>query len=157
VGGGRNLVARAERERGRGGSAEGASERVEVGEKGMGLKRGASAGTWPENAWTWVRPRRGIVSERLGTADRWGRWDREGSERVGERNGADRPGPRVAREREGERGRAGVGADGQGPPVRHRGRAGASARGAGPAWAKWAEMAFFYFQGISNCFSIYFL
>jgi hypothetical protein len=59
------------RERGRGGSAEGASERGEVGEQGAG------AGTWPENARTWARPRQGIVGERLGTADRWGRRDRE--------------------------------------------------------------------------------
>jgi hypothetical protein len=46
-----------------------------VGEQGAGLKRGA--GTWPENARTWARPLRGIVGERLGTADRWGRRDRE--------------------------------------------------------------------------------
>jgi hypothetical protein len=51
--------ARAERERGRGGSAEGASERGEVGEQGAGLKRGAGAGTWSENVRTWVRPRWG--------------------------------------------------------------------------------------------------
>jgi hypothetical protein len=105
--------------------AEGASERGEVGEQGAGLKRGTGAGMWPENAQMWVRPRRAIVGERLGTADRWCRRDREGSERSGERNGADRPGPRVAREREGEIGRAGVGADRRGPPVRHRRRAGA--------------------------------
>jgi hypothetical protein len=82
---------------------KGASERGEVGEQGVGLKRGAGAGTWPENVRTWARPRRGIVGERLGTADRWGRRDREGSERAGERNGADRPGPRGS-ERERERG-----------------------------------------------------
>jgi hypothetical protein len=41
VGGGGALVARAERERGRGGSAKGASERGEVGEQGAELKRGA--------------------------------------------------------------------------------------------------------------------
>jgi hypothetical protein len=51
VGDGRALVARTERERGRGGSAEGASERGEVGEQGTELKRGT--GTWPENARTW--------------------------------------------------------------------------------------------------------
>jgi hypothetical protein len=56
VGGGRALVTHAERERGRGGSAEGGSERGEVGKQGAGLKRGADAGTWPENAWTWARP-----------------------------------------------------------------------------------------------------
>jgi hypothetical protein len=57
--------------------AEGANERGEVGEQGARLKRGAGARTWPENARTWARPRRGIVGERLGMADRWGRWDRE--------------------------------------------------------------------------------
>jgi hypothetical protein len=56
VGGGGALVARAERERGRAGLAKGASERGEVGEQGAGLKRGVGAGTWTENAWTWVRP-----------------------------------------------------------------------------------------------------
>jgi hypothetical protein len=116
--------------------AEGASEKGEVGEQGAGLKRGAGAGTWPENAQTWARPRRGIVGERLGMADRWGRRDREGSEHTGERNGVDRPGPRGSeRERGGER-RAGVGADRRGPPVRHRGRAGTGAGLSGPTWAE---------------------
>jgi hypothetical protein len=91
VGGGGALVASAERERGQGGSAEGTSERGEVGEQGAGLKRGAGARTSPENAWTWTSPWRGIVGERLGTADRWGRRDTEGSERTGERNDTDRP------------------------------------------------------------------
>jgi hypothetical protein len=68
------------------------------------LKRGAGAGTWLENVRMWARPRRGIVGERLGTADRWGRRDREGSERASERNGTDRLGPRGS-EREGERAR----------------------------------------------------
>jgi hypothetical protein len=127
-----SLFACAERQRGRGCLAEGASEQGEVGEQGAGLKRGA--GTWPENARTWARPRWGIVGERLGTADRWGRRDREGSERVGERNGADRPGPRGSeRERGGGRGCAGVDADRRGPPLRHQGRAGAGARVRG--WA----------------------
>jgi hypothetical protein len=54
-----SLHAWAERERGREGLAEGANERGEVGEQGAGLKRGAGAGTWPENARTWARPRRG--------------------------------------------------------------------------------------------------
>jgi hypothetical protein len=91
VGGGGALVTRAERERGRGGSVDGATERGEVGKQGAELKRGADAGTWPENAWTWAHPRRGIVGERLGTADRWGRRDRE---RVGAGKGTaptDRP------------------------------------------------------------------
>jgi hypothetical protein len=50
---------RAKRERERGGSAEGANERGEVGEQGTGLKRGAGARTWLENARSWARPRRG--------------------------------------------------------------------------------------------------
>ena len=54
-----SLFARAERERGREGLAEGANERGEVGEQGAGLKRGAGAGAWPENARTWACPRRG--------------------------------------------------------------------------------------------------
>jgi hypothetical protein len=88
-----SLFVRAERERGRGGLAEGASEPGEVGEQGARLKRGTGARTWPENAQTWARPRWGIVGERLGTADRWGRRDREGNEHAGERNDTDRPGP----------------------------------------------------------------
>jgi hypothetical protein len=51
--------ARSERERERGGSAEGANERGEVGEQGAGLKRGAGAWTWLENARSWAHPRRG--------------------------------------------------------------------------------------------------
>jgi hypothetical protein len=54
-----SLFARAERERGRAGLAEGASERGEVGEQGARLKRGVGAGTWPVNARTWARPRQG--------------------------------------------------------------------------------------------------
>jgi hypothetical protein len=54
-----SLHARAERERGREGLAEGANERGEVGEQGAGLKRGTCARTWPENARTWACPWRG--------------------------------------------------------------------------------------------------
>jgi hypothetical protein len=50
-----SLHAWAEQERRRGGLAKGAIERGEVGEQGVGLKRGAGAGTWPENARTWAR------------------------------------------------------------------------------------------------------
>jgi hypothetical protein len=45
------------------------------------------------------------VGERLRTTDMWGRRDREGSERGGERNCAGRPGPRGS---ERERGREGA-------------------------------------------------
>jgi hypothetical protein len=58
-GGGAPWSAWVERERGREGWAEGANERGEVGEQGAGLKRGAGARTWPENARKWARPRRG--------------------------------------------------------------------------------------------------
>jgi hypothetical protein len=69
--------AQVERERGRGSWAEGANERGEVGEQGAWVKRGAGAQTWPENTRSWVRPRWEIMGERLETADRWGRRDRE--------------------------------------------------------------------------------
>jgi hypothetical protein len=39
-----------ERERGRGSWTKGTNERGEVGEQGVGLKRGMRARTWPENA-----------------------------------------------------------------------------------------------------------
>ena len=57
--GGGSRFAWAEREIGRESWAEGANERGEVGEQGAGLKRGAGARTWPENARSWARPRRG--------------------------------------------------------------------------------------------------
>jgi hypothetical protein len=121
-----SLVARAELERERGGSAEGASERGEVGEKGAGLKRDADARTWSENVRTWARPRRGIVGGRLGMTDRWARQGKE-RERAREKGTTptDRP-HRAARGRESECAR--VGADRRGPPVRHRGHAGAGTR-----------------------------
>ena len=71
-------------------------------------------------------------------------------------DGADKLGPRSS---ERERGREGalVGADRRDLPIRHRGRADAGARMGlgrlGLNGLKWL----FYFQGISNCFSIYFL
>jgi hypothetical protein len=123
----------AERERGRGSWAEGANERGEVGEQGVGLKRGAEARTWPENARSWARPRRGIVGRRLETADRWGLWDRE-RERESGRGGGGRTVPTtLAHWVERGRGRAQACADRRGPPVRHRGRAGAG-------WAKWTDL-----------------
>jgi hypothetical protein len=48
-----------DRERGRESWAEGVNERGEVGEQGAGLKRGAGARTWSENARSWTRPRWG--------------------------------------------------------------------------------------------------
>jgi hypothetical protein len=54
-----SLFAWAEQERGRESWAEGANERGGVGEQDAGLKRGTGARTWPENARSWARPRRG--------------------------------------------------------------------------------------------------
>jgi hypothetical protein len=63
-----------------------------------------------------------IVGERLDTADRWGRWNRERGAGARGRTSADRSGPRdKEREREEER-RDRVGADRRYPPVRQRGR-----------------------------------
>jgi hypothetical protein len=111
--------------------SEGANERGEVGEQGAGLKQGTSARTWPENAQSWARPRRGIVGGRLGTIDSWARRDRE-RERARGKGTALTDWPHKA-----VRGREGVsvqaGADRRGPPVRHRGPAGAGAH-AGLGW-----------------------
>jgi hypothetical protein len=75
----------------------------------------------------------GLWARGYGRADRWGRRDRERrSGRARETTPTGRP-HRAARERErGGSGRARVGADRRGPPVRHRGaRARACARGLG--------------------------
>jgi hypothetical protein len=65
---------------------------------------------------------REIVVERLGTADRWGRRDKEReSRRGGERTAPTARPYRAARERGSERAR--VGTDRRGPPIKHRGRA----------------------------------
>jgi hypothetical protein len=96
-----SLVTRAERERGRGGLAEGASERGEVGEQGARFKRDAGARTWPKNMRSWARPRQGIVGGRLGMTDRWARWDRERESRRGEKGRRRQIGP--TEQREGER------------------------------------------------------
>jgi hypothetical protein len=64
---------RAERE----GLVEGANERGEVGEQGAGLKRGTGAGRGRRTRGRGRVHGGEIVGERLGTADRWGRWDKE--------------------------------------------------------------------------------
>jgi hypothetical protein len=51
--GGRAPCSRGQSER----EGERAGQRAQ--KQGAGLKRGAAARTWPENAWTWARPRRG--------------------------------------------------------------------------------------------------
>jgi hypothetical protein len=87
---------------------------------------------------------------RLETADRWGRWDNQresGHGGGGGENDTDSSGPR-GRERE----RSGLGRQAGSACQAH------GARDLG--WAKWADLSsngLFYFQGISNCFSIYFL
>jgi hypothetical protein len=58
-----------------------------------------------------------IVGERLGTIDRWGRWDREREWVRGKRTALTALPHRAARERGSERAR--VGADRRGLPVRH--------------------------------------
>jgi hypothetical protein len=72
-----------------------------------GSKRGARAWTWPENARTWVRPRRGDrgLEVRDGLTSGDGGAERESGH--GEKNEADSSGPRDRereRERERERG-----------------------------------------------------
>jgi hypothetical protein len=96
-----------------------------------------------------------IVGGRLRTADRWGRRDRE-RKRAGaaENNGTER-----VRPRDRERGREGALRVAPTGGTRLSGRGGARAW-ARADWAKWAALGrirFSIFQGISNCFSIYFL
>jgi hypothetical protein len=116
---------RAERER----EGEGAGQRAQMRERGggragRGAQRGAGARTWPENARTWARPRRGDRGREVrdgltggdGGAERereWA-WGKERHRQLG---------PTGQR----ERGRVSVQscADRRDPPVRHRGRAGA--------------------------------
>jgi hypothetical protein len=108
-----------------------------VGEQGTGLKRGARARTWPENAQSWARPRWGRSWVRGSRqADRWGRRVRE---REGARGGEWRRQlwPMGQREGGGEGEGAQVCADRRGPPVRHRRRAGAH--------GSWAKLAFSIF------------
>jgi hypothetical protein len=143
--GGRALGSRGRSER----EGEGAGQRAQMREgrwasRVRGSKGGAGARTWPENARSWARPWREIMGERLETADRWGRWNREReSARARERTSIDRSGP-WDKEREGEK-CARVGADRRDPPVRRRGRAGAGAHSLGLNGPTWAEMTFSIF------------
>jgi hypothetical protein len=94
---------------------------------------------------------REIVGERLGTANRWGRRDREREWARGKRTAPTTRRHRAAREREG------VSALGLAPTggARLSGTEGARAR-AGLSGLVWADWAFSFFLE-SNCFSIYFL
>jgi hypothetical protein len=78
--------------------AEGANERGEVGELGAGLKRGADARMWPENARSWARPWRGDRGREVGDG---------GTQRERQQAQAMEPAPTgrphsAAREREGK-------------------------------------------------------
>jgi hypothetical protein len=64
-----------------------------------------------------------IVGERLGTADRWGRRDRERKWAWGGENGTDSSVPHSSERKRGSEGTR-VGADRRGPPIKHQGRAG---------------------------------
>jgi hypothetical protein len=111
------------------GRADVAGERADV---------GAGARTWLDNARTWARQRRGIMGERLGTTDRWGRRDREGNEHAGERNSTDRPSPWDR-----ERGREGALKVAPTGRTRLSGREGERARArTGLSGLPWAEIGF---------------
>jgi hypothetical protein len=142
-GGGGSRFAWAERERGRASQAGGANEREEVGEQGVGVKRGAGARTWSGNTRSWARQRRGdhgrevrdkLIDGSVGQREGKRAWARATAP-TGRSHGAAR-----------ERGREGawVCADRRGPPVRHRDtRAQARARArAGLNGLPWAELAF---------------
>jgi hypothetical protein len=126
---------------------EGANGRGEVGEQGAGFKRGAGARSWPENARTWARPRRGDHGREVRDTLTSGI---DGAEREGagarESNGADRPVP-LSSERARERGRSGLrrqaGPACQAERARGRGhgRAGARTR-VGLNGLPWAELTF---------------
>jgi hypothetical protein len=122
-----------------------------VGEQGAEVKRGVGAWTWPEKAWSWARPQRKIVGERLETADRWGQWDRERA-RVRARELAPTC---LAHGTERER-------DGSALELAPTGGARLSDAGgartrAGLKWAGLGRIGLFYFPRISIAFSIYFL
>jgi hypothetical protein len=80
-----------------------------VGEHDTGFKRGAGARTWPENARSWARPRRGDrgreVRDELTGGD--GGTEREAGTRARGRRHQAWPMGQRERERERERGRAG--------------------------------------------------
>jgi hypothetical protein len=78
------------------------------------------------------------VGERLGTADRWGRRDREGSKREGERNDTDRSSPRGSKRETGREGALNLAPTGG---ARLSGTDGTHA-GAGLSGPTWAELGF---------------
>jgi hypothetical protein len=56
----------AEQERGRASLAEGTNGQGEVGEQGVGLKRGTGTGSCLENVRSWARPQRGDHGREVG-------------------------------------------------------------------------------------------
>jgi hypothetical protein len=128
-GGGGSRFACVERERGRESWAEGANGRGEVGEQGAWFKRGAGARSWPENARSWARPRRGDHGREVRNALTSGTGGAErGKAGAGKSNGVDRSVPQD-RERERERARSGLHRQ-VGPACQAQGRA-----DAGAGWA----------------------
>jgi hypothetical protein len=104
-----------------------------VGERGAGLKRGAGARTWLENARSWARPQRGDrgreVGDELTGGDGETKRGRAGARAV---NRADSSAPRCSERERGEESASAQGcADRRDPPVRQRGCAGVCARGLG--------------------------
>jgi hypothetical protein len=64
-----------ERERGRGCSAKGATERGRANERGRGPEKARARGSWLGNTWTWARPRRVARAVRKGKVRQTGPTD----------------------------------------------------------------------------------
>jgi hypothetical protein len=170
-----SMGTRAERERGWGCSAEGATEWGRASECGRLQKRLVRVGcgrktcghgrvhggerVWFGGRFWRVRPTEQRGSGRANSLLRWWTGPADQREKACARGWVWRWQVHPTVQREGERGeRASAGwANRRGPHVRG-GRTRGRARGLdGPSWAGWAELAFFLFPGISNGFSIYFL
>jgi hypothetical protein len=85
------------------------------------------------------------VGERLGTTDRWGRWDRDRERTWGERTAPTARPHRAARERERGSERARVDVDRRGPLSDTKGARARAHAQAGFNGLAWAEMAFSFF------------
>jgi hypothetical protein len=143
-GGGGSRFAWAERERGRESWVGGANRRGEVGEQVAGAR------SWPENARSWARPRRGDRGREVRDALTGGVSGAErGKAGVGENNGADRLVPRSS---EGERAlgfasTGGVRLSGSGTRVHKRARGLGLMGCLGPNWLflfSWNFYCLFY-------------
>ena len=95
-----------------------------MGEQGARFKRGVGARTWPENARSWARPRRGDhgqeVEDELIGGDGGTERERAGA---GKRNDADRSAPPSSKRERGREGARARQTDRRGPPVSAGGRA----------------------------------